>query len=213
VHHSQARFLSVDKFATPKSPTILYREPLAAIKKQKTQMTQTFQDTGLDKCKTAWIVAYTKSRAEREVDSRLREKGITSFLPLKKTFKQWSDRKKWVEEPLFSSYVFVNVGKTDYYKAVSTTGIVRFLTNSGRPVQISDKEIEIIKKATSDYKSVELSGQKYSIGDKVLITQGSLRGTTGILVEFRGKYRVAIRIDSLGFSLLVDISINNLRLI
>ena len=37
-----------------------------------------------------------------------RGKGIESYLPLKKVLKQWSDRKKWVEEPLFRSYIFIH---------------------------------------------------------------------------------------------------------
>ena len=54
-----------------------------------------------------WYAVYTNPRAEKQVHKRLIEAGIESFLPLQKTLRQWSDRKKVVEKPLISSYVFV----------------------------------------------------------------------------------------------------------
>ena len=54
-----------------------------------------------------WYALYTKSRNEKKAHSALVSSGIDSFLPLIKNLKQWSDRKKWVEEPLFRSYLFV----------------------------------------------------------------------------------------------------------
>src|SRR5512140_1670119 len=59
-----------------------------------------------------WYALYTRPRAEKMVYSRLEEGGIEAFLPLYKTLRKWSDRKKLVEKPLFSSYVFVNVNNT-----------------------------------------------------------------------------------------------------
>jgi transcriptional antiterminator RfaH len=161
----------------------------------------------------SWVVAYTRSRAEKEVDLRLGEKGLISYLPVIKSLRQWSDRKKWIEVPLFKSYVFVNVNKTDYYKAITTTGIIRFITNCGKPLKVSDQEIDVIRKIADNYSQIEICRHKFSIGDRVLITKGSLKGTNGILVEFRGKHRVAIMIGSLGFSLLLDISLDHLQLI
>jgi transcriptional antiterminator RfaH len=177
-------------------------------------MAESIHNTGVSfHSKSNWIVAYTRPRAEKDVESKLKGKGINCYLPLKKTLRQWSDRKKWVEEPLFRSYVFLYVTKTEYYKAVSTTGIVRFITNCGKPLYVKDEEIVIIKNATSHYQEVEIIRHKFSIGDKVIITEGALKGTKGILLEYKGKYRVAINIGSLGYSLIIDIAINKLQLI
>ena len=56
-----------------------------------------------------WYAIYTNPRAEKLVHLRLEETGVEAFLPLQKTYRQWSDRKKLVEKPLLSSYVFVKV--------------------------------------------------------------------------------------------------------
>jgi transcriptional antiterminator RfaH len=55
-----------------------------------------------------WYALYTRPRAEKQVYQRLTEAGVETFLPLQKTYRMWSDRKKLVEKPLLSSYIFVN---------------------------------------------------------------------------------------------------------
>ena len=69
-----------------------------------------------------WFAIYVKSRSEKKVFKLLEDIGIESFLPLITRVKQWSDRKKKVEEPLFRSYLFVNITLSDYYKVLNTAG-------------------------------------------------------------------------------------------
>ena len=51
---------------------------------------------------------YTRPRWEKKIASLLDSRGIENYLPLNKILKQWSDRKKIVQEPLFKGYIFVN---------------------------------------------------------------------------------------------------------
>ncbi len=55
---------------------------------------------------THWYVVYTKARHERKVAENLAAKGIETYCPLKIQTKYWTDRKKRIEVPLFSSYLF-----------------------------------------------------------------------------------------------------------
>ena len=64
-----------------------------------------------DRTKPHWFAVYTKSRNEKKVYERLIDEGYEAYLPLQKRLKQWSDRKKWVEEPLLRSYVFVKINR------------------------------------------------------------------------------------------------------
>jgi transcriptional antiterminator RfaH len=63
-----------------------------------------------------WYAVYTKSRAEKKLHAQLSDKSINSFLPLRKELKLWSDRKKWVEEPLLPSYLFVQIAASDLFR-------------------------------------------------------------------------------------------------
>ncbi len=56
-----------------------------------------------------WYVLYTKSRNEKKLTQLLSEKGFDVYCPLQETVKQWSDRKKKVQEPIFKSYIFVHL--------------------------------------------------------------------------------------------------------
>ena len=93
-----------------------------------------------------WYALYTRSRHEKKVDYQLREKGIESYLPLQRVLRKWSDRKKWVEEPLFRCYVFVHVDPANRLRALQTFGVVRFVTFSDEPAVVRDDEIENIRR-------------------------------------------------------------------
>ena len=92
-----------------------------------------------------WYALYTKSRTEKKVYQLLTEKGIDTYLPLIKTLKQWSDRKKWVEEPLFRSYIFIKITEKERLNAIRTDGVVRMITFQGKPVSIPNKQIEAVR--------------------------------------------------------------------
>jgi transcription antitermination factor NusG len=167
-------------------------------------------DTKLEKDQK-WYVAYTMSRQEKKVFKLLEQKQIKSFLPLKKSVKQWSDRKKIVEEPLFTSYVFVHIDIRCYYNVVSTSGVVRFIKFNEKPIEVKNCEIEKIKKIVENFKQIEVNNEKLLIGDRVLIIKGYLKGIDGILVEFRGKKKVAIKIDSINLNLLIDLPLEYIK--
>lgn len=160
-----------------------------------------------------WYAVYTKSRHEKKVANFLSEKGIENFLPLQKTLKQWSDRKKWVEEPLIRSYIFVNISNDkEYLEVLKTDGAVCFITFSGKPAAIPDFQINNLKlmlKAEVDY---EMSNQDFQIGDPVMVEVGSLAGLKGKLVEFQGKNKVQVEIDHISQSFLITIPQNFLKI-
>ena len=94
----------------------------------------------------AWYAIYTKSRMEKKVSLRLEELGIEAYCPTTKRKKQWSDRKKWLEEVLFRSYVFVNIDLEKQSGLVRRTfGVVNFVYWLHKPAVIQDDEIHAIK--------------------------------------------------------------------
>ena len=56
-----------------------------------------------------WYAVQTRARNEKVILNRFEEQGLTTFLPLVTEIRRWSDRKKKVELPLFSCYVFVKM--------------------------------------------------------------------------------------------------------
>lgn len=152
-----------------------------------------------------WYAAYTKPRNEKKVYSRLAERGIDVFLPLQKKIKQWSDRKKLVEEPLFRSYIFVRIGQKDYYSVLNTAGIVRYVTFGGKAAPIPDRQIEQVKQLLVQDVEIEPIDETLELGTMVEVKFGGLMGIVGELVDHAGKKKVIIRIDHVSHSLLVTL--------
>ena len=89
-----------------------------------------------------WYALYTRARCEKKVTMRLNELDIKSFLPMQKVLRIWSDRKKYLEQPLFPSYVFVYANLIERYESLSPYGVVRLVSFGGRPAIIPHQQIE-----------------------------------------------------------------------
>lgn len=156
----------------------------------------------------AWYAIYTKSRMEKKVSLRLEEAGIESYCPVTKRKKQWSDRKKIVEEVLFRSYVFVNIDLVMQGATVRKTfGVVNFVYWLHKPAVVQDAEILAIQQFLSDHMEVSVVGDTaVKVGDFITINTGPLKGQTAEVMGLRNKNEVRLRIDSLGFELVANLS-------
>jgi transcription antitermination factor NusG len=124
-----------------------------------------------------WKVIYTASRQEKKVALLLERFGIAYYLPLVKKLRLWSDRKKWVEMPLFNGYLFVQPEPGMRDKVLEIPGVVKYLKYNGADAQVSDNELQLIQKLISTGYNVETAeGGHYKKGDKVTIKQGPLKG-------------------------------------
>ena len=155
----------------------------------------------------AWHDLYTKSRVEKKVALHLAEQGITCYCPLTKKRKQWSDRKKWVEEPLFKSYIFVDIDLALQSSQVrQVNGVVNFVYWLHKPAVVQDSEIKAIQNFLSEHSDVEATDNIVKIGDFVTLDTGALAGQKAEVLGFKNKHEVRLRIDSLGFELVAYIN-------
>ena len=160
-----------------------------------------------------WYAIYTKPRWEKKVAERLEEKRIEHYLPLLKTLKLWSDRKKWVQEPLFKSYIFVHVSDKEYLPAIQTAGAVKYIIFERKPVSIPSIQIEAIKTFIASGDDLIIDSPELKIGDRVQVARGPLKGLEGTLVEFHQKHRVRVVIDGIQQSLHIRIPAGQLKVL
>jgi transcription antitermination factor NusG len=165
----------------------------------------------LKKPQKAWYAVYTNSRAEKRVSDRIEELGIETFLPLQKTLRQWSDRKKVIEKPLISSYVFVRIIPKDYFTVRKIEGVVKFIMIERKPIPIPEEQITNLRILCGSDVEVEMSNNVYAQGDLVEVVVGSLTGLRGELIRVGRKHKVVIRIIQPGMNLTVDIKTNSIR--
>lgn len=163
------------------------------------------------KIENKWYAVYTRPRAEKMVYQRLIEEEIETFLPLQKTYRIWSDRKKLVEKPLLSSYIFVKTSSKNFPKVYKTNGVVKFISFEGLPVSIPQNQIDNLRLLINSNAEIEVTSEKFAPGDAVEVVSGSLVGLTGELIRIGSQNRVIVRIDKLDKNLILKIPKTFLR--
>jgi transcriptional antiterminator RfaH len=153
-----------------------------------------------------WYAVYTKSRQEKKLAERLVTRGIEAWIPIRKTLKQWSDRKKWVEEVLVRSYVFVRIFPASYDAVLNNPGVVRFIWFNGKPAVIPDNQITMLKLVTGSAAVITPVPCNFEPGTPVRVIAGPLSGITGELINIDKKDQVIVRIDHITTALSLTIS-------
>jgi len=154
-----------------------------------------------------WYAVYCKSRHEKKVAKQLGEKGIEHYLPLKREVRQWSDRKKTVEIPLFRSYIFVHIPHQMQIPVLETYGAVAFVKFSGKLVPIPDAQIEavrIIEEYGADIQPESVD--EFELQDRVKVLEGPCKDLEGYLVHRKKGDRFVVMIDTINLGASVEIN-------
>lgn len=155
--------------------------------------------------KTQWYALYTRPKFEKKVEQRLQEAGFESWLPLQTVIRQWSDRKKKIEVPLFNGYIFVRTHSKQLYHAVQTDGVATVVTFNGVPAPIREEQIEMIRKILVGPDAFDVIDRKFTRGEPVKIVEGPLKGNTGKWLDWRGSKRVCLEVEQLNHVFLVEV--------
>jgi transcription termination/antitermination protein NusG len=159
---------------------------------------------------TNWYAVYTRPQQEKKVSALLDKKNIRNYCPLNRVYHQWSDRKKIIMKPLFTSYVFVNISMKEYEHVRQTDGVVNFVYWQGRPAVIRDEEINTVQKFLQDYTDVQLEKAEVNLHDRIRVINGPLFNREGNVVEIFNK-TVKVLLPSLGYALVAEIDKQNIR--
>jgi transcriptional antiterminator RfaH len=151
-----------------------------------------------------WYPVYTHPRAEKKAHQALVNKGIEAYLPLHKQLKQWSDRKKWVEEPFIRSYLFVRITTFDQAEVLMTKGISRFIYFSDQIAYMPDKQIEELKLLMASPYELEITEEDLQPGEKIIIKAGPLKGMTGEIISHRSQKQLILRLERMGRAIIIN---------
>lgn len=166
----------------------------------------------MSEVKRKWFAVYTKPRWEKKVYSRLIERGTEAYCPLNKVRKKWSDRVKWVEEPLFKSYVFVRLTAEEMTDIRMVNGIVNFVYWLGSPAAVKDNEIEAIRKFLNEYEDVHVEPLELKKDVKITIRKGALMDKEAKVVQVLSNNKVQVVIESLGYALVAIVQRSNVQM-
>ncbi len=154
---------------------------------------------------TGWYLIYTKPRHEKKVHAHLTEANINSYLPTKKMLRTWHDRKKYVDEPLFPSYVFIYLNDMQsFYRGMDTEGSLYYVRTGKQIARISETIINNIRLVTGGAKDLEVSDKQFHPGQKMVISQGPFTGLSCEVVQSNSKRKLLVRVDLLNRNLLLS---------
>jgi len=152
-----------------------------------------------------WYALRVQSKFESVAAEVLQGKGYESFLPLYKSVRQWSDRKKTIEMPLFPGYLFCHCNPLNRILPIVTTPGVMGVVSAGRtPLPIDDEEIaglQLMLRSGIDPKPWPYLNS----GSKVLIERGPLAGLEGIVVQNLNEWRIVVSVELLQRSVAAEI--------
>lgn len=154
-----------------------------------------------------WYALYTKPRNEKKVADELQLKGYEVYLPLVTTIRQWSDRKKKVQVPLFNSYLFIHTDyEKNYIDILSVFGVVKFVRIGKDIATLRDEQIHYIKTfLTHETELQVVNNTAFKLGEPITIVEGPFKGMTGHVAEYRKANYFAVEIEQLGANLLVTL--------
>ena len=153
-----------------------------------------------------WYALHTRARHEKAIERRLRDQGMETFVPTTIEMHRWSDRKKKVEMPLFSCYVFIRCelseqDRTCIYRIDSVHG---FVGTRGASLPIPDEQIESIQKVltqTAPWRSYPF----LKVGQRVRVRGGAMDGVEGVFLSENGDHSLIISVDAIQRSMAVRI--------
>ena len=157
-----------------------------------------------------WFVLYTKPRHEKKVAERLAEAGYKVYCPLHKVRRQWSDRVKVVEEPLFRGYIFIKIQDEKRDEVFTFPGTVRYLFWLRRPAIVREEEISLIQKWLGEYDHEQIDISDIQPGDLVRITSGQFMNEEAVLLD-HNRSRAVVQLKELGIQLNLSLSNNELQ--
>ena len=151
-----------------------------------------------------WFALTAKHQHEPTIARLLSGKGIEVFHPTYAAVRQWKDRKKTLQLPLFPGYVFFMAERDKRIEVLSTPGVFSIVSFGDAAAEISGEEIEGIRRAVEG--GVPIQPHPFlAEGDRVRVTHGALTGVNGILLRHKDAYRLVLSIELLGRSAAVEI--------
>ena len=157
-----------------------------------------------------WFAVYTTSRHEKAVGRQFEARHIASFLPIYKSMRKWKNGLRVVvEQPLFPSYIFVNIERRDAVKVLQVPGVLSIVSAGREPASLPSEEIESLR---SGLPNRNCEPHPYlTVGEKVRIVDGSLAGLTGVLLRKKNNLRVVLTLDLIRQSVAVEVGADEIE--
>jgi transcription antitermination factor NusG len=151
-----------------------------------------------------WYALTVPYQHERQTEKALQSKGLETLVPLYRSRRQWSDRVKDVDLPLFAGYVLCHFDLSDRIQVLDTPGVAKIVGFGGTPAALEDSEMAAIQRVVAA--KLPLAPWPYlKAGDRVRVEHGPMRGLEGALLRTKDALRLVIGVELLQRSITVEV--------
>jgi transcription antitermination factor NusG len=151
-----------------------------------------------------WYAVQVRTNHERAVANALTSKGLEMFLPQYTARRQWKDRIRAAEMPLFPGYVFCRFDSVARLPILITPGVLSVVSYGAEPAAIDEEELVAIRAAIALGNKVEPWAYP-TLGEVVRIEKGPLAGVSGVLVSVKASLRIVLSISLIQRSVAAEI--------
>ncbi|GAA5214006.1 transcription/translation regulatory transformer protein RfaH [Corallincola platygyrae] len=160
-----------------------------------------------------WFLLKCKPRQEQRAVANLEQQLIEAYAPQIDVSKIKRGKRTTETEPLFPGYLFARfdphfVSLTSVQSTRGVSAVVRF---GQQLAEVSDQAIRDIKDKCCNQDAPEVSADLPSKGDKVHLTDGSLKGLEAVYQMDDGEQRAFVLIDLLGKQQRVSVEQGHIR--
>lgn len=165
----------------------------------------------MDSFQAGWYVMYTMPRHERKVAQMLNHLNIKSFFPTQRVLRFWNKRRKFINVPLFPSYIFLYLTDLNsYYDSMKLEGYLYYVKIGRKIAKVNESTINEIKLITENLSEIETYSRVLEKGRKIFIKEGPLTGVCCEVIEMHNKNKVIIRLELLQRTLLATLPVEYL---
>jgi transcription antitermination factor NusG len=152
----------------------------------------------------AWYAVCVKPNFEHVSARLLHDKGFEQYLPVYRCRRQWSDRVKDIEVPLFPRYLFCRMLRSQRSPVLSTPGVLSIVSCGPEPSVVPETEIQAVRILLRSGLVTQPS-PFLDVGDRVRVRQGPLAGITGIVTARKNELHLVVSVALLQRSVTVEL--------
>ena len=159
---------------------------------------------GLPLATLPWFALRVRPNFEKTVAAALRSKDYEEFLPLYQTRRRWTDRYRTLELPLFPGYLFCRLDLRYRLPLLTTPGLLEIVSSRRIPLPVDDSEIAAVRSIVRSALPAK-PWPALSIGERIRLQAGPLRGLEGVLQQIGDSYRILVSVTLLQRSVSVQV--------
>jgi transcription antitermination factor NusG len=156
-----------------------------------------------------WFVAHTRPRCEKKLAEYCERQGFHVTLPCYRSVKKYDRKTVVFEKPLFPNYVFLRLEPAHKQKVYQSDYVANLLEVTDQ--ELFERQLGDILHSLETETEVILAPH-ITVGTRVKITSGPLRGVEGIVENRSGVTYVHLRLDFIAQGVAVKVEASELEL-